>query len=171
MQTSKTENVYTYRGVPVYWSVDPCSWMYAGYGCQVSISLVPNPSHLERHTLHDKSVAGLPRTGLEAHGFAMVRQWAKAKNIAWLRDIVEERKASAEQARKEYMAEQIAHEAMQDAKYKAKGYTHRVDAWVHSNDGDDSLVTMYSVGEPTQAAINKLLRKSVVKHDYAVKKL
>ncbi|MCX7173905.1 MAG: hypothetical protein NT159_08260 [Proteobacteria bacterium] len=56
-----------------------------------------------------------------------------------------------------------------NARYKAKGYTHRVDAWVHAG-GDDKQVSFYFKAEPTKDAITRELTKlgSRVLDDYSV---
>ena len=42
---------------------------------------------------------------------------------------------------------------------RAKGMTHRVDAWVHPAGGDDYLVSLYVNGAPTKSLIQKELKK------------
>lgn len=57
---------------------------------------------------------------------------------------------------------------------KAKGMTHRVDAWVHpAGGGDDYLVSLYVNGEPTKSLIQKELKKlkSSVLDDYTIQAL
>lgn len=62
--------------------------------------------------------------------------------------------------------------ARDDAKHKAKGYTHAVDAWKHmAHGGDDVMVTLYSKGVPSEAVIAKTLKRSVVKNDYTIRTL
>ena len=55
--------------------------------------------------------------------------------------------------------EQDAKTAALDAKHKAMGYTHRLDAMIHpQNGGDDYLTTWYSKGELDLSTIHRLLR-------------
>lgn len=67
--------------------------------------------------------------------------------------------------------ERKAHEKI-DKKYRTKGYTHRVDAWIHA-EGDDRQITMYTKGEPLKADIQRELKKakSVQLDDFSVTKL
>lgn len=59
-------------------------------------------------------------------------------------------------------------EAAEDAALKAKGYTHKIVAWVHPPSGDDYQLVMHSVGALTDAEIMEQLRKkrSTVLNDY-----
>lgn len=53
-----------------------------------------------------------------------------------------------------------AEDAKRDVKMAAKGYTHRVIAWVHpSRGGDDYQIVLYSVGHPRVTDIEKTLKK------------
>jgi hypothetical protein len=58
-----------------------------------------------------------------------------------------------------------------DSLHKAKGYTHRVDSWVHpAEGGDDYLLTWYVVQHPTETEVRDILRShgSAVLTDYTV---
>lgn len=58
-----------------------------------------------------------------------------------------------------------------DAKYKAQGYTHRVNAWVHPKaGGDDYQVQLWTIGSPKPEEIKAILkrRKSQIDNDYTV---
>jgi uncharacterized Zn finger protein (UPF0148 family) len=57
----------------------------------------------------------------------------------------------------------------QDKRMIAKGFTHRVTAWVHAG-GDDKQIDLYTTGEPSKEEIVKYLRKagSRVVDDYKV---
>jgi len=59
--------------------------------------------------------------------------------------------------------------ARRDKRMAAKGYTHRVTAWVHAG-GDDRQIDFYVKGTPSDAFIKKALRKegSRVLDDYSV---
>lgn len=64
-------------------------------------------------------------------------------------------------------------EAALDAKMKAKGYTHKVVAWVHPPRGDDYQLIMHTMGKPSDADIKKELKKarSRIDTDYIISEL
>lgn len=56
-----------------------------------------------------------------------------------------------------------------DATMKRRGFTHRVDAWIHPvQGGDDYMIQSYTEGPPTSNQIAYFLRASSVKTDYQV---
>jgi hypothetical protein len=59
-----------------------------------------------------------------------------------------------------------------DAKYKKKGYTHRVEAWIHPASGDDYSIAFW-IQNPTVEEIQKVIRKkkSQVLDDYKMVEL
>jgi hypothetical protein len=79
----------------------------------------------------------------------------------WLEDFEKQCQKDAEADRKAL--------ARQDAKMLQKGFTHRVNAWIHAG-GDDRLVEMYTTGEPTTEEIQSMLKRrgSRVLNDYTV---
>lgn len=170
----RTENSIEYKGDTIYWQVSPCSWMYPFYGCQVQLSLSPNPKNSASIFINDKAAAGFDYHKLCEYGSAMVRLWLGDENVAALkhraeRSVVEEATLAA--ALEELLAEQQALPAEQDASYAAEGYTHRIDTWVHPAEGNDYQRTTYTRGEPTKEVIDQILGDSVIKTDYSVTKL
>lgn len=68
-------------------------------------------------------------------------------------------KAFDKELQKAQLAEQEKLAAL-DRKHRARGFTHRVDAWVHA-DGGDQQVSMWMC-DPTEATIrSELLREGV----------
>ena len=68
-------------------------------------------------------------------------------------------------------AKEKAKVAKMDAKRKLQGYTHKVVAWVHPEEGgDDYQMVMYTAGKPSDDTITKELkkRKSAVLNDFQV---
>lgn len=57
-----------------------------------------------------------------------------------------------------------------DKQHKAKGYTHRVTAWVHPENGSDVNIDFWTKKEPTQAEVAQTLKEqgSVVLDDYII---
>lgn len=61
---------------------------------------------------------------------------------------------------KKFCDDLLAKEARDDAKQKAKGFTHKTIMWVHpSRGGDDYELVMYTKGEAGDAQIKSTLRK------------
>ena len=60
-----------------------------------------------------------------------------------------------------------------DNKMKAKGYLHKVCAWIHpKRGGDDYQIDYYFMELPTDEAVQKLLaKKSSITNDYIIKSL
>ena len=61
-------------------------------------------------------------------------------------------------------------QAALDAKRKEEGYTHRVSAWIHPDDGDDYQMEFWLKNTPTEAQIKALLKRngSTVLDDYQI---
>lgn len=172
----ETTNTIDHNGEQVFYSVSPCSWMNKHYGLQVQISLKPNAVNAESEFIRDKGIEATdkPKQELDAAAKVMVEKWLGENGTAILHENVAKWKAAAAEFAREFAAEDARFAAQQkkdDKKYKAKGYTHRVDAWIHPDDGDDYQTTTYFAGEPQKAEIDKLLRKSAVKNDYTVTEL
>lgn len=164
-------------------TVSPCSWMYPGYGLQIQIQLAPNGGTA---FVHSKGRAFADAT--EADIDAMLEsvklvQCSRCGNLAFDPATVSTNRAGKcetcfmgdldkelDAARKKD-AEKLKRA---DARMKAKGMTHRVDAWVHpAGGGDDYLVSLYVNGDPSKSLIQKELKKlkSSVLDDYTIQAL
>ena len=71
-------------------------------------------------------------------------------------------------AAKAALAKADAKIAKRDKRMKAKGYTHKITAWIHPPTGSDYCIDHYIQRKPTKAEIAKLLIKSEIKDDFAV---
>lgn len=81
---------------------------------------------------------------------------------AFLKSLREKIKADAEERKKK--------EASREKELLQKGYTHRTDVCIH-NQGDDKILTYYTIGEPTPSMIARWLKNSVVKDDFYTRPL
>jgi hypothetical protein len=73
------------------------------------------------------------------------------------------------EAGKPAAARRAQQQAARDRRMLARGFTHRVDAWVHDN-GNDKQVILYRQDEPTRGTIEALVRRkgSDMLGDYTV---
>ncbi len=165
-----------HEGEQVFFSVSPCSWMYPNYGLQVGISLTQNAVNAVSEFIIDKGVEATnrPMQELDDAAKVMVEKWLSENGTK----ILHEKAAKWKVAAAEFAAESekenkrmAAAQKRSDARHKAKGYTHRVDACIHPAHGDDYLTSTYVVCTPDKAQIDKILRSSVVKDDYVVTEL
>jgi hypothetical protein len=166
-------NMMQFNGEQVKFAVSPCSWMYLNYGLQVQVWVGEHTGDAGSKFINDKTIAAteLPRQNLNAIALGMIEKWLAENGTAPLHDAVRvyeeaDAKFKAEEAKEQKRAE--ARQARQDARQKAKGYTHRVDMWIHPARGDDYQATAYVVGTPDEVVISKLLRSSRIKTDYTV---
>lgn len=171
-------------------TVSPASWMYAGYGLQLRVSLTDAGGGARggEAYLHDKAVDGSQPTDEQVMG--LFRRVALCKcsqpgceRLAFDPAVLStNRDGQCEQCFMTKLratfdaaaAKEAQKEAALDAKMKAKGFTHKVVAWVHPKaGGDDFKLIMHTVGKPTEAQIKKELRKSgsSVETDYNVVEL
>ncbi len=166
-----------HNGEEVFFAVSPCSWMYPKYGLQVQISLKENAVNAESEFIIDKGIeaASKSKEEREAAAKVMVEKWLGENGTKILHENVAKWKVAAAEFAREIAEENervAAQQQKDDKKYKAKGYTHRLDAWIHpENGGDDYMTVTYFVGAPTEAQIAKVLRSSEVKNDYTVTEL
>jgi hypothetical protein len=172
----ETDNTINHNGEQVFFSVSPCSWMNKGYGLQVQVSLKQNAVNAESEFIIDKGIeaSSKPKQELEAAAKIMVEKWLAENGTSILHDSIAKWQVAKAEFARDIAAENeraAAQQKKDDKKYKAKGYTHRLDAWIHSDDGDDYQTTSYFAGEPQKAQIDKILRKSAVKDDYAITEL
>lgn len=163
--------------VPYKAKVSPCSWMYPAYGLQLQVTLENGSNAFVR----DRSIMFADAVFDDAYKLvADVRVCACTKcgkpaldpaTCETNRDAVCEACFLA-QLRAELDADQKAEaEKVQklDAEYKAQGFTHRVDAWIHPRRGDDLQISFWMV-EPTAKRIVTELRKAgcTMQNDYQV---
>jgi hypothetical protein len=173
---SEEQHFIEHDGEKVYWEVSPCSWMYKHYGMQIQLSLKPNAVNAASEFVNDKSIKGcdemkaaernklgreLAQKWLTAHGtkplHAAQQRWDKVD-------------AEYDAKMKKSEAGRKVKQQKQDDQQKAKGFTHRLDGWLHVN-GDDRQVQAYFKGEPKKADIDAVMKKSAVKDDYKLTKL
>lgn len=148
--------------------VSPCSWMNPTYGFQISVTMSEGGGkayvHEKELAFADATVGDMSRL-LETIGvIACVKCGKPAFDPDTVRTNREKQcercfmaklNAEFEEGRKK----EARRTAENDAKYKKQGYTHRVDAWIHRNDGDDVAVSYY-MQDPTDAQIRAKLRKA-----------
>jgi hypothetical protein len=172
----KTENVIDHNGEQVFFSVSPCSWMYPNYGLQVQLSLAENAVNAESEFILDKAFDAMkkPMPELEAAAKGMAEKWLAENGAAILHERVATWRARASEFDAEMQKEakrEAAAQKRRDKSHKAKGFTHRVNAWIHPDQGDDFERIAYVVGKPEKADIAKILSSSTVKDDYVVTEL
>ena len=164
---------FVHKGVQLYVSVSPCAWMHQWYPMQIKISVG------EKETCNAASKFLSWKQFYEDCSDADIRvqvnNWLTegdnfekfvANHNEW-----EERDRAYQAGAEERRQKAAMEKAAQDTTYKAKGFTHRVNAWVHpSSGGDDYPIEMYCKGEPTKAQIRKELNKrgSAVMDDYQI---
>ncbi len=157
--------------------VSPCSWMYAGYGLQIKVTLprgdftiihrkdIPIERATEsdvRSLLETARIVPCKKCGKPAfdpsNSVPHQSGECQACELSKLRaELDEEQKAEAHRREK------------RDAEFKGKGFTHRVDAWIHPQAGDDYGVSFYTKNA-TEAEIRAHLKKegSLDPTDYVV---
>lgn len=169
-------------GVVLTLEISPCSWMYPNYGLQVQVTMENNGGNVY---LLDKAVKFENATEADLNRLFDRVKLVKCKicgKPAFDPTAAEtNRDGKCEtcfvgQLRKQFEKDQKKEDqrmAKLDAKYLKKGYTHRVDAWIHPAAGEDSMVTFYTQGEPSKDLIAAQLRKarSTVLDDYTVRPL
>lgn len=166
-------------GVALSLEVDPCSWMYLGYGLQASVTMAGGGNA----TLSDKGIAFKDATledlqrMLDQVGIVVCKTCGKPAfdpatvstnragecEMCFMAKLNASFQKSVEKEKKRM--------AKLDVKYKALGYTHRVDAWIHpAGEGDDQQVSFYVQGAPSKELIQGKLKKSrsSVLDDYTV---
>jgi hypothetical protein len=171
----EAQNIITHNGETVTFEVSPCSWMYKHYGLQVRVSLEGDNCNAVSEFLLDKGyeATAMTKDEMATSAKAMVEDWL-AKNGT---DPLHSRLESWKKAKAAFEADiektnkrHATASARRDKRYKAKGFTHRVNAIIHG-EGDDYETVAYFAGTPNDAQIAKLLRESAVKNDYVVTEL
>lgn len=157
--------------------VSPCSWMYDGYGLQISVALTSGGTA----TIHRKQIAFEAATEADVRTLlegVRVLPCTKCGKPTFDPKTVETResteceacvKAAFDAEFEKGQVEERKKIAALDAKQKAKGFTHRIDGWVHPESGGDHPVSFYMT-KPTVQQIRGDLRKlgSMVESDFAI---
>ncbi|WP_095158280.1 hypothetical protein [Pseudomonas sp. Irchel 3E13] len=164
-----------YNGVEFTATIDPCSWMYPGYGVQLTVklqngstgSLNNKPLSFNTATTDDvqKMLSGvrlLACKTCDSSCFdpASVKTNQDGKCYSCImRELRAELDADTQNENAEI--------AKLDAKYKKQGCTHRIDAWIHPARGDDFSISFW-MKNPTVEEIQATIRKnkSTVLDDY-----
>lgn len=164
-------------------SISPCTWMYPGYGFQIQVRLeeTGGVAYLIKKGLSFEDATEADIDALLAP--VKIVRCPRCKSPAFDPATIEtNRGGECEKCflgdlNKEYEAalkKEAAAQKKVDAKMKANGMTHRVDAWIHpAGGGDDRRVSLYCSAAPTKALIKKELKKagSGVFDDYTITKL
>lgn len=167
----------TDQGVTLSLEVSPCSWMYPTYGLQVTVRIEGGGNiHV-----HDKTVLFQDATVDDLNRLFDTVRLKPCKRCGTLtfdpESVSTNREGLCEECflgdlRKDIdkAAERDAkRQRAADAKKRAAGYTHRVNAWVHPDAGEDFQIVMYAVN-PTVEIIEQQLkrRRSTVLNDYVI---
>lgn len=154
----------------VFVSISPCSWMYPNYGLQISLSLREHAANVACEFICDKTVNYKDLKSPVAVAFKMATAWLNANGLLALQTQLKKEAEILEEYKKLEAKEQKRLDALK-AKHKAQGFTHQMTYVIHSNSGSDRVYDAFFKGEPTKADIAQLLKKSVVKDDYAIRAL
>lgn len=170
--------------VTVTATIDPCSWMYAGYGLQLSVRLPEMVKAISSASVHSDRLVEIctaddARSMVDAVNLIPCKHCGEPAfdptTVRTNRDgacescFLAELNAEWEKAD----AKEKQREARADAKYKKKGFTHKTIAWVHPPHGDDFALVMYHPAQPTEQEITAALRrrKSRILDDYKTTEL
>lgn len=159
------QHAFSVDGVPLKATVSPCSHMYENYGLQVRVEMEdggctyqhdPKPfaacADADFLALCAKvRISPCATLGCPGHAFVDPASNRNGRcEKCFLADIDREFSALRKKAQ--------AAALRRNARRKAQGYTHRVEAWVHpAEGGDDFPVEMYFRGEPDARAIQDIL--------------
>lgn len=180
LKQTHTENWTTPEGYKLSASISPCAWMYPGYGLQIKVDLIEGggcaylankevkweeateadfDALVSRVRLKPCARCGKPAFDPAAHD----TNRSGLCESCFMGDLNAEFEA----------VQKVEHEetARTDADMKAKGYTHRVEAWIHPvSGGDDFQIAFYFEGVPSKASIRAVLKKngSGVFNDYQI---
>lgn len=158
--------------------VSPCCWMYPGYGLQLSVSIESGGNVL----VHDKSIPFSEATIEQARAMAEKVRVCKCSccdrpafdpSTAQTNRNGQCKKCFMDNLNAEFAAEQKKIDdklKRKDKSMKAKGFTHRVEAWVHPfHGGDDYQVSIWMQNPTAQMIRGELKRQgSSVLTDYTV---
>lgn len=165
-------------GVTLTMRVAPCSWMYPGHGLQVQVA-IENGGDV---CIHEPSIPFEEAT--EAVMFKLFDQvklvkCSKCGGTAFDPIVCKTNRAGQCEAcfltdlKKKFDKEnekEVKRMARLDSKRKEEGFTHRIDAWIHPENGSDYPMSMWVKGKPTKKLIQEELRKkkSCVLDDYTI---
>lgn len=162
--------------------VSPCSWMYRNYGLQIQVLLRYNDADFGSVYLLRKDLPFEQATTADVQALVDQVKLVPCNNNcgkpAFSPTTAKTNRSGKcescfrQELDREYQAElalEKARQAREDAKFKAKGYTHRVTAWVHPASGDDYSIEIYAVN-PSPAMIRDQLKmkRSVRLDDYTI---
>lgn len=166
-------------GVELAATVSPCSWMYPGYGLQITVLIKPEGGSgilLDKAISFEKATESDVKTLLDRVRTIPCKNCGKTAFDPT--SISTNRESKCEpcflaKLNAEFAAAQAAEKRkfeQLDAEHKAAGSTHRVDAWIHpSSGGDDRQISFY-LNNPTDRRIKSEIKKagSAVLNDYKV---
>ena len=162
--------------------ISPCVWMNEGYPLQIQVTMADGGGnvYLTDKTKNFKTATPAAIEAMLA-GVKVCRCKNKAcKNLSFDPAAAQtNRKGECEHCfMKKLNASFAKLQAKEDAKlkaldvsHKAKGFTHRVSAWVHPKQGgSDYQIDLYSKGRMTDIDVQKLLKKkgSAVTNDFQI---
>lgn len=170
---STVTNFVVQHNQPVYVSISPCSWMNKKYGLQIRLSLQPNAVNAASIFDLNKSINAttIKLEELVKCAAAQAQRWLDANGIDPIKKAAKAWQAANEARERAMEAENKIHAKREVARLKdkqAKGFTHRLSAWVHPEDGSDYHVEAFKKGPVPFSFINKVLEKSVIKDDYCI---
>lgn len=164
--------------------MSPCVWMYPGYPLQVTVTI---ENTMGDTIISDKATGITYRNATSEAMQALFDQvkiceCTKCKAPAFAPDTPgSNRNGLCEQCfLKDWQASYDAHCKEQEAadakrleKAKREGFTHRVLAWLHGDEGDDQQIEILYRGAPDPVAIKTKLREmgSVLLDDFKVVEL
>ena len=166
------------EGVQLTASISPCSWIYDNYGLQVKVEMPRGGNVFVR----DRATRIADATQADVERLFNGVRICKCKRCgkpAFDPQSVETNRGGLCEAcfvqdlDKEFQKATQAENrklARLDAKRKKEGYTHRVSAWIHPDDGDDYQMEFWLKNTPTEAQIKALLKRngSTVLDDYQI---
>jgi hypothetical protein len=162
--------------------IAPCVWMNNGYPLQVEVSMAEGGGRVsvtDKTKTYQSATSERIEQMLAAVKVCKCRNKA-CKNLAF--DPSTGRTNREGECEKCFMAKLKAQFAKfqakadaklkaMDARHKAKGFTHRISAWVHpSAGGDDYQIDTYTKGRMKDEDVQRLLKKqgSAVTNDFQI---
>jgi hypothetical protein len=149
--------------------ISPCSWMYPGHKIQIGISLKENAPNIatifqksetmewdkENHPAMLKEARNVTRNYLKEHGRIEL-------------DKAEKKHQKLNREWEIHQEKELQEQKKREIRLINKGFTHRLDAWIHPSHDSDFQIKVYFMGEPTKTEVQKQLKKCQVKTDYKV---
>lgn len=163
------------EGVTLIGRISPCVWMYPGYPLQLTVKI----DGATDNTIVSDSSTGInfqsatPEAMQALIETVKVCECSKCKSPTFtvLCQRCQREDFDARWAEEEALEQVKEAKRLQQA--KVEGYTHRVIAWIHPEDGDDRMVEILFKGAPTAKGIKAQLHRlgSVVDDDYQITEL